>query len=82
MRTFLKCPNFGMGHKVSNIYNGALKGHDSYRLICLKTCPPPISRTVWEGLGCIALLEEVCHGIVQGWENFEALKVSAITSDI
>jgi hypothetical protein len=35
----------------------------SHRLIYLNTCPP-VGGTVWEGLGGVALLEEVCHW---GW---------------
>jgi hypothetical protein len=42
---------------------GALKETGLHRLIYLNACSA-VGRTVWEGLGGVALLEEVCHW---GW---------------
>jgi hypothetical protein len=39
---------------------GGFNENGSHRLICLKAGSPG-SGTVWEGLGGVASLEEVCH---------------------
>jgi len=37
-----------------------LDGNGPQRLMCVNTWSP-VGKTVWEGLGGVALLEEVCH---------------------
>lgn len=44
----------------SRCWCGALNENAPHRLMCLNTWYP-VSRTVWEGLGGVALLKEMCH---------------------